>query len=176
MDCEMVGVGHQGTRSALARATLVNKFGNVIYDKHVRPLEPVTDFRTKISGIRRSDLKTAEKFSTVQQEVANLISGRILVGHALHNDLKVLFLSHPRKDTRDTHRFKRFWSPLGRPQSLQLVAAQFLGASIQEGEHSPIEDARAAMLLYQRYKAEWKERCTKGKSGELQTEKSQAFV
>jgi len=31
----------------------------------------------------------AKKFWVVQKEVAELIKGRILVGHALHNDLKV---------------------------------------------------------------------------------------
>ncbi|XP_047171089.1 RNA exonuclease 4-like isoform X1 [Vigna umbellata] len=56
MDCEMVGVG-QGNKSALGRVTLVNKWGNVIYDEFVRPMERVVDFRTKISGIRPRDLR-----------------------------------------------------------------------------------------------------------------------
>ena len=32
----------------------------------------------------------AKEFWAVQKEVAELIKGRILVGHALHNDLKVV--------------------------------------------------------------------------------------
>ena len=32
---------------------------------------------------------TAEDFLVVQKEVSDLLKGRILVGHALHNDLKV---------------------------------------------------------------------------------------
>lgn len=35
----------------------VNKWGNVIYDEYVRPLDHVVDFRTKISGIRPRDLR-----------------------------------------------------------------------------------------------------------------------
>lgn len=35
----------------------VNKWGNVIYDEFVRPLEHVVDFRTQISGIRPRDLR-----------------------------------------------------------------------------------------------------------------------
>ena len=31
----------------------------------------------------------AEKFSVVQKEVSDLLQGRVLVGHALRNDLKV---------------------------------------------------------------------------------------
>jgi RNA exonuclease 4 len=34
--------------------------------------------------------------------VAELLDGRVLVGHNLTKDLAVLMLSHPRKDIRDT--------------------------------------------------------------------------
>jgi hypothetical protein len=34
----------------------VNKWGNVVYDKHVRPQEFVKDFRTAVSGVRPRDL------------------------------------------------------------------------------------------------------------------------
>jgi RNA exonuclease 4 len=67
----------------------VNKWGNVVYDKHVRPQEFVKDFRTAVSGVRPRDLQKGEKLWTVQKEVAELIKGHILVGHALRNDLKV---------------------------------------------------------------------------------------
>lgn len=33
---------------------------------------------------------SGEEFEVVQKEVAEMLKGRILVGHALHNDLKVL--------------------------------------------------------------------------------------
>lgn len=32
---------------------------------------------------------TGENFKIVQQEVAKILEGRILIGHAIHNDLKV---------------------------------------------------------------------------------------
>jgi hypothetical protein len=35
----------------------VNKWGNVVYDKHVRPQEFVKDFRTAVSGVRPRDLR-----------------------------------------------------------------------------------------------------------------------
>jgi hypothetical protein len=35
-------------------------------------------------------------------QVATLIKGKILVGHAIHNDLDVLMLSHHRTMIRDT--------------------------------------------------------------------------
>ncbi|KAJ9550869.1 hypothetical protein OSB04_014914, partial [Centaurea solstitialis] len=154
MDCEMVGVSPLGNKSALGRVTLVNKWGNVIYDEHVRPVERVVDFRTQISGIRPRDLKKAKDFRIVQKEVAELLKGKILVGHALRNDLKALLLSHPKKDIRDTAEYQPFLKE-GRSKALRHLAAEVLGVKIQNGEHCPIEDARAAMMLYMKKKREW---------------------
>lgn len=60
IDCEMVGVGPDGEDSILARVSLVNQFGKCIYDKHVKPTEKVTDYRTAVSGIRPEDIKDGE--------------------------------------------------------------------------------------------------------------------
>jgi interferon-stimulated exonuclease-like 2 len=57
LDCEMVGIGPEGKQSALARCCLVSFEGEVLYDEYVRPPGYVTDFRTKYSGIRKSDLR-----------------------------------------------------------------------------------------------------------------------
>lgn len=65
----MVGVGPRGEISALARVTIINSFGNTVYDKFVSVPETVTDYRTKFSGIRRSDLRDAPDFSVIQKEV-----------------------------------------------------------------------------------------------------------
>ena len=40
----------------------------------------------------------------MKKEVAEMLKGRILVGHALHNDLKVLSIQ--KKKIRDTQKFK----------------------------------------------------------------------
>ncbi|KAG0566354.1 hypothetical protein KC19_7G057400 [Ceratodon purpureus] len=154
LDCEMVGVGYEGKRNALARVSLVNQWGNLVYDKHVRPQEYVQDFRTAVSGVRSRDLRKAEDLYTVQKEVIELLKGRILVGHALHNDLKVLMLTHPKKSMRDTHSYAPYCNN-GRPRALRHLASLYLGCQIQEGEHNSVEDARAAMALYQRVKDEW---------------------
>lgn len=42
MDCEMVGVGAGGDRSVLARCSIVNYDGEIVYDQIVRPMERVT--------------------------------------------------------------------------------------------------------------------------------------
>ncbi|XP_064146675.1 RNA exonuclease 4 isoform X3 [Loxodonta africana] len=97
-----------------------------------------------------------EELAVVQEEVAEMLKGRILVGHALHNDLKVLFLDHPKKKVRDTQKYKPFKSQVksGRP-SLKLLSQKILGIRVQEQEHCSIQDAQAAMRLYIMVKKEW---------------------
>lgn len=68
--------------------------------------------------------------------MAVLLKGRVLVGHALENDLSALLLDHPRKDIRDTARFPPLMrSPApGRklkPRALRHLAAEELGLDIQ---------------------------------------------
>ena len=56
MDCEMVGVG-DGKDNMLARVSIVNQHGEMIYDKFVKPMEDVVDFRTHVSGVRQEDIE-----------------------------------------------------------------------------------------------------------------------
>ncbi|KGL77465.1 RNA exonuclease 4, partial [Tinamus guttatus] len=156
MDCEMVGVGPKGEDSIVARVSIVNQFGKCIYDKYVKPTEEVTDYRTAVSGIRPENIKTGEDFKVVQKEVADILNGRILVGHALHNDLKVLFLDHPKKKIRDTQKYKPFRQRVKnvRP-SLKLLCERLLDVRVQAAEHCSIQDAQAAMRLYTLEKRRW---------------------
>uniref|UniRef100_A0A8C7I4Y4 RNA exonuclease 4 n=1 Tax=Oncorhynchus kisutch TaxID=8019 RepID=A0A8C7I4Y4_ONCKI len=156
MDCEMVGVGPDGEDSIVARVSLVNQFGKCIYDKFVKPTEKVTDYRTAVSGIRPDDIKNGENVKTVQKEVAEILQGRTLVGHAIHNDLKILFLDHPKKRIRDTQKYKPFKKIVksGRP-SLKLLCREILGVKVQQGEHSSVQDAQATMRLYTVVKKHW---------------------
>ncbi|KAM5328792.1 RNA exonuclease 4 isoform 1-T2 [Glossophaga mutica] len=156
LDCEMVGVGPAGEESAAARVSVVNQFGKCVYDKYVRPAQPVTDYRTAVSGIRPEHLQRGEQFEVVQKEVAEMLRGRVLVGHAVHNDLKVLLLDHPKRRIRDTQKYKPFKSQVqsGRP-SLKLLAERILGVRVQQAEHCSVQDAQAAMRLYVLAKKEW---------------------
>ncbi|KAK1303043.1 Small RNA degrading nuclease 2 [Acorus calamus] len=116
---------------------LVNEWENAVYDEYVRPLERVVDFRTEISGIRPKDLWKAKSFWAAQKKVAELIKGRILVGHSLSNDFKALLLSHPKKDIRDTSEYQPFLRE-GRRRALRDLAAHILGVKIQIKEHCSI--------------------------------------
>jgi RNA exonuclease 4 len=59
LDCEMVGVGPGGHRSALARVSIVNSAGNALLDTFVAPKERVTDYRTSVSGVTQENLKVS---------------------------------------------------------------------------------------------------------------------
>lgn len=132
MDCEMVGVGYGGKDSILARISIVNHFGHCLYDKFVKPTEKVTDYRTSVSGIRPDDIKNGEDFKVVQKEVSELLTGRILVGHSIKHDLKVLFLDHPKKMIRDTSIYKPFRAAFnGKTPSLKNLTARMLGVTVQ---------------------------------------------
>ncbi|EPE37071.1 Ribonuclease H-like protein [Glarea lozoyensis ATCC 20868] len=154
LDCEMVGVGGEQDRSVLARISIVNFHGTQVYDSFVRPKEFVTDWRTHVSGVSPKNMATAREFDDVQQEVAKILKGRVIVGHALKNDLDALMLGHSKRDIRDTSKFPGFKQySTGKYPKLKTLAKEILGVEIQGGEHSSIEDARAAMLLFRRHKS-----------------------
>lgn len=154
MDCEMVGVGPNPDHdSALARVSIVNYHGDQVYDSFVRPKEMVTDWRTYVSGIAPKHMVEARSLEQVQKEVSDILDGRVLVGHAISNDLDALLLGHPKRDIRDTskHPPYRKIAGGGSPR-LKILASEYLGLNIQEGSHSSVEDARATMFLYRRDK------------------------
>ncbi|KAL8706016.1 MAG: hypothetical protein Q9201_000901 [Fulgogasparrea decipioides] len=154
IDCEMVGVGPATeNESVLARVSIVNYHGHQVYDSFVQTKEPVTDYRTFVSGITPKLLQEARTFETVQADVAGLLDGKILIGHSVKHDLEALLLGHPKRDIRDTSRHPAYRQIAGgKTPGLKRLAKEVLGVDIQGGEHSSIEDARAAMLLFRREK------------------------
>lgn len=156
IDCEMVGIRPDGQRNMLARVSIVNSKGETIYDKFVKPTEQVTDYRTPVSGIRPEDIENGEIFLQVKKEVTRILQNKLLVGHALENDLRVLRLKHPKHMIRDTSTYWKFKQLTeGRTPGLKRLTLHFLGASIQEGEHSSVQDAKAALQLYMIERKDW---------------------
>ncbi|TFK20842.1 ribonuclease H-like protein [Coprinopsis marcescibilis] len=156
LDCEMVGVGLEGAESSLARVSVVNFYGHTILDAFVKQRERVVDYRTQFSGVRERDMINAIPFLEVQKQVAELLKERILVGHAVHHDLKALLLSHPYPQTRDTQVLAyRSKHTKTRRIALRNLVKQDIGIAIQDGEHSSVTDARATMAVYRLHKKEW---------------------
>ena len=80
------------------------------------------DFRTFVSGIRPQHLAIAAPFQEVQRAVAGLTKDRFIVGHALSNDLEALLLTHPRKQLRDTAKYKPFQAKNNRVRGTTCAA------------------------------------------------------
>ncbi|XP_029306597.1 interferon-stimulated 20 kDa exonuclease-like 2 [Cottoperca gobio] len=161
IDCEMVGTGLKGSISQLARCSLVSYDGDVVYDKFINPSVPVTDYRTRWSGIRHSDLVNAMPYSEARKEILRLLMGKVVIGHAVHNDFKVLGYSHPGVLTRDTSRIPLLNQKAGfaanECASLKRLTKAIFNRDIQTGRkgHSSVEDARATMELYKVVQEEW---------------------
>ena len=163
LDCEMVGVGPGGQRSVLARVSVVDFNGTRLFDTFVTVQEEVTDYRTFVSGVRAEDLisTNAMDFGECRRYVQKLIANKVLIGHALQNDLQVLRVSHPWYNIRDTSNYYSFMKidhhGMCRPRRLRDLARQHLGILIQQAgvEHDSLEDACAAMALYKLVQNEW---------------------
>lgn len=164
LDCEMVGVGPGGYESALARVSIVDYNNAVLFDTYVKVSEPVTDYRTFVSGIREEHLQSdlAMDFAQCQSIVKKLLQGKILVGHALKNDMTVLDLEHPWYNCRDTAKYEPFMKKdkntnLLRPRKLKDLTETKLDRIIQIAgqEHCPVEDAIAALDLFKKARVKW---------------------
>ena len=167
LDCEMVGVGMDGLRSALARVSIVNWENQIILDTYVKVEEEVTDYRTFVSGIKAENIESnsAMTLSQVQIAVGNILKGRILIGHGLVNDLSVIgTIHHPWCDIRDTATYIPYMRKesneegvILRPRKLSDLVWTNLGRQIQVigNPHSSVEDAIAAMDLYKHDRKNW---------------------
>jgi hypothetical protein len=70
LDCEMVGVSRNGHKSMVAQVAMTGYDGQVLYLTHVKPMEEVTDYRTRWSGVTSADLKKAKvSFQQCQKDV-----------------------------------------------------------------------------------------------------------
>ncbi|CAD7000409.1 putative exonuclease GOR [Ceratitis capitata] len=150
LDCEMVFTG-RGLE--VARVTVVDWNGQLIYDHFVQPIGAVVDYNTRFSGITAGDLSRKENkylksLTEVQKDLLKLITAdTILIGHGLENDLSVLRMVHKR--IVDTS--YEFPHPLGFPYrcSLKSLSKKYLKWDIQGSDvgHNSLEDSIACLEL-----------------------------
>lgn len=179
LDAEMVGVGKYGEDSSVARVVIVNWDGKVMFDEYIRQTQPVVDYRTFVSGITPEQLSTATlSLRDARKRILKILYGKLLIGHALKNDLKALGMSHPWWLIRDTARYEPFMQSFGPdaslwPRKLKDLSMEKLGSDIQSygKPHSPYEDAMAALDLYKMVRVEWEKLMQKkvARTNEIQT-------
>uniref|UniRef100_A0A8C2EZP6 Interferon stimulated exonuclease gene 20-like 2 n=1 Tax=Cyprinus carpio TaxID=7962 RepID=A0A8C2EZP6_CYPCA len=129
LDCEMVGTGPKGC--------------DLIYDKYIKPINPLGRF-----------CKSTKHYYTFCSKIVKIITGKVVVGHAIHNDFKVLKYFHPACQTRDTAQIpllnQKAGLPVNEMVSLKRLTKAIFKKDIQTGKggHSSVEDAKATMELF----------------------------
>lgn len=145
IDCEMVDTC---AGKELARVSLVDYMGRLLYDSIVLPENEIEDYLTQYSGITpKMMLECKKSFREAQKDVLNFLDeSTILVGHAIDNDLRCLKLIHSRIiDTSDI-----FPHPNGHPSkhSLVFLLQRVIRASLdRDGGHDSVDDARATLRV-----------------------------
>lgn len=156
LDCEMVGIGPKGTTSELARLSAVDFFtGELLIDALVEPICPVTDMRTKWSGITAESMKAAvESGNALKGSTAArtelftyMDSQTILVGHSLQYDLEALGISHSETVDSATLAEAAVGKGVKRRWGLKMLCKDWLNITVQDDVkhgHDSVEDTLAA--------------------------------
>lgn len=148
IDCEMCVT--EDDDKALLSLCVVDTDGGRVMHEMVKPDSPVKDFLTAITGHTADDLVglTYTRAAAIEDLLQHLHSERVvLVGHALHHDLRALRLDYqPVIDTSLLLPYKDL--PNAAPPLTDLVT-RLLGRQLrQEGDpHDVTADAHASMDL-----------------------------
>lgn len=164
MDMEL-----RAARLGLARVSIIRGIGGggvpgrpskgvPIIDDYIRSVEPVHDYLTKYSGLVPGDLdpsRSPHHLTTLKNAYLKLRYlvdvGCIFVGHGLKQDFRMLNIVVPPSQVIDT--LDLFYLPQYRRKlGLRFLTSYLLKSNIQQGTHDSIEDARAALGLYEAYK------------------------
>ncbi|CAO2658541.1 Nn.00g062640.m01.CDS01 [Neocucurbitaria sp. VM-36] len=154
LDCEMVGVNKNG--SEVARISAIDCLsGEVLIDTLVQPTQPVTDWRTKFSGITKKAMTAAvvskralKGWPAARAELwEHIDSNTILIGQALYHDLDALRMQHWRIVDSAILAKDAVGPGVSRQWGLKNLCKQLLGIDIQSNGkkgHDSVEDAFAA--------------------------------
>ncbi len=178
IDCEMM---QSNIGQVLGRVSVVDYEGATIFDTFVCYPEPITITNTdkQFSGIDLNDIDPqngAQPFSEVQAHLVELLRDRIVIGHDIQKDLKVISMDLPShilrlqgfarrltpvtfditvRDTQKYSRYRQYANPSAHQgPSLKNLALEVLGRPIKQGRVSSVEDAIATMEVYRKAEAD----------------------
>ncbi len=156
-DLETTGISTSSDR--IVQIALIGADANgapVHYERIVNPRRPIPHGASNVHGIYDADVRGKGDFSTVIDEVANLIEDSVIVGHNVRRfDLEMLeseFLRMGRRMPRpkavmDTYELVRRLN-VPRPHNLGALCRRH-GISL-ENAHTAAADAAASLLLFWR--------------------------
>ncbi|KAG7191272.1 RNA exonuclease 3 [Scheffersomyces spartinae] len=148
VDCEM---GFTSMGFELLRITAIDFFsGEEVLDLLVKPKGQVLDLNTKWSGIARIE-ESAMDFNALIELLGEIMDQQtILIGHGLENDMNTMRLIHDRIiDTAVLYPPHKA-TPTFR-YSLKQLSFEYLGRTIQSGEHDSGEDALSAIDIVKHF-------------------------
>merc|ERR1740121_95901 len=98
---------------------------------------------------------------------AEVLEGKVVVGHSLQNDFQALMLSHPHEHIRDTALFRPLRPPgrENRTPSLAGLVEHWFREKIHQGSHDSVEDARMALRLYRLKSRIWEKQLRSAMKG-----------
>lgn len=174
LDCEFVltardeaEIWGDGTRRvmkpstmALGRVSVVracgNRKGTPIIDDYVHVKEPIIDYLTRFSGLTAGDLDrtrsphVVRSLKSVYNRLRCLVAiGCVFIGHGLKKDFRIINFVVPSRQVIDT--VTLFHLPNRRLLGLRYLTATLLRSAIQMNTHDSVEDAVAAMQIYEVY-------------------------
>ena len=154
--------------SIAAQCSIIGYDDSVLYDKYINPAigtgYKIINYRTPWSGIAPRHMDGAVPFHVARNEILDIISDCIVVGHNIGSDFHSLEIHNfPTSQIRDTsfnHNLKkRAGLPSNnQPGALKKMALALLGRRIQMRSrvgHCSVEDATATMDLYRLEELEW---------------------
>jgi len=88
----------EGNIHELARCSIVNYNGHVLFDQFIRPTKRITNFLTWVSGVTPAKIKNCKTFPECKNEIYKILDGKTIVGHSLKNDFEVIILFYKRNN------------------------------------------------------------------------------
>ncbi|KAG8714993.1 poly(A)-specific ribonuclease [Ceratobasidium sp. 423] len=138
----------------LARVSVLREDGRAFIDDYIHTSDTIVDYLTEFSGIKPGDLDPYSSehalvpLKTAYKKLRLLIDlGCIFIGHGLSKDFRIINIAVPKEqvlDTVDIYFLKERQRRIG----LRFLSWYLLRQTIQIDTHNSIEDARAALLLY----------------------------
>lgn len=144
----------------IIEVALINSAGEELFNKYVKPTQPIPQSAINIHGISNNMVKDALPWPLVWQMLKNLLAGKVVAIYNNEFDLRMMAQSHrkygfawnERINTFDVmrcySRFKGEWNPIKRSYNLfkLMDACRNMGITVANA-HRAIDDVQLTRAL-----------------------------